>query len=412
MDPDSIRPHIYISGLSSNELHHDLKYLNKKGFKILDQDEDISTQEVTVTVALTQKLVEKLAITKGIGNFGSSSNVFSGKKYSYEERVNMVLFAVEFILQYFDDTKIEIFLVHDEDEKEKLRPQSILSFGCDDNFLKGIKTYYGSSIALYFGWSSFYTKYLSLPAIAGAYFYLVDNIKNSHNYVWSLPVYCVSLCLWNTFMIESWKRKNSSLAYNWGIYYEDERIINKSLAKFAFSKEKRIGGLFFRFAFTIPTMLFVLFVLIRLMVYYMYIKDHAEEIYGKDSYKKYIPTIVYSIIPSVANFLFEILIVKLTEFEKHISKIDEENHRILKRFTFEFVNRYCAFFYIAFWLKDIARLRQQLAFQIVVGYIIKNALIIMPSLANRIRNIMSSAHVEKGIILPKPSIMLTRHLAY
>lgn len=53
---------------------------------------------------------------------------------------------------------------------------------------------------------------------------------------------------------------------------------------------------------------------------------------------------------------------------------DAENSLIIKHFALEFVNRYCALFHAAFWLKDLAVLRSLLISLLTINAVLNNAI--------------------------------------
>lgn len=53
---------------------------------------------------------------------------------------------------------------------------------------------------------------------------------------------------------------------------------------------------------------------------------------------------------------------------------DAENSLILKHFALEFVNRYCALFHAAFWLKDLGVLRSLLISLLTINAVLNNAI--------------------------------------
>lgn len=56
----------------------------------------------------------------------------------------------------------------------------------------------------------------------------------------------------------------------------------------------------------------------------------------------------------------------------HLSKSAAEHSLHLKLFIFHFINSYCSLFYIAFWLKDIRRLRDMLLSLLLTKQIVGN----------------------------------------
>lgn len=119
-----------------------------------------------------------------------------------------------------------------------------------------LREYFGDQITMYFAFLSFYTKWLSFPAVVGLAFQiwlwidrgfdLVDavaaggGIMNSSKYNesgglanttildrieivtslqsgsdWGLVVYCIFICVWSALFIKYWERRQSALAYYW-----------------------------------------------------------------------------------------------------------------------------------------------------------------------------------------------------
>ena len=113
-----------------------------------------------------------------------------------------------------------VFPVHDKDELKRL--ETIWYKNVDSyqlfNFIpiEQIKNYFGESVAFYFSFFEYYTKWLIPLALLGIL-------------TWILPVpsiikfiiYCVCNLIWGTLFIETWKRKSSYQGYNWGILNND-----------------------------------------------------------------------------------------------------------------------------------------------------------------------------------------------
>jgi hypothetical protein len=57
-----------------------------------------------------------------------------------------------------------------------------------------------------------------------------------------------------------------------------------------------------------------------------------------------------------------------------LAQTDAENSLIIKHFALEFVNRYCALFHAAFWLKDLAVLRSLLISLLTINAVLNNAI--------------------------------------
>lgn len=72
------------------------------------------------------------------------------------------------------------------------------------------------------------------------------------------------------------------------------------------------------------TVISLMYVMIRVMLYFKNMQHHATEIYGADSYYKYYPTILYSILPAVATMVFEPIAHQLNNFEGHTTKVHSQ----------------------------------------------------------------------------------------
>lgn len=76
-----------------------------------------------------------------------------------------------------------------------------------------------------------------------------------------------------------------------------------------------------RLIFSALTTLVLIYFMLRMMLYYVHANIHAEEYYGKDSYWKYYPSVVYSLLPVVSPLVFEPIAQYLNDFEMHTTKV-------------------------------------------------------------------------------------------
>lgn len=118
----------------------------------------------------------------------------------------------------------------------------------------------------------------------------------------------------------------------------------------------------------------MVYILFRLMLYYVALNHSAEAIYGTHSWFKYYPMIMYSAIPSIAPMMFDPIAKYLNHFEAHPTAAESEKFLIYKKFALQFMNRNCALLYAAFWLRDLEVLRSLLVALLVTGAVINNAL--------------------------------------
>ncbi|GBC01793.1 hypothetical protein RclHR1_04330011 [Rhizophagus clarus] len=104
--------------------------------------------------------------------------------------------------------------------------------------LEKIRLYFGEKIALYFAWLGFYTSWLSLASVVGVIVVLYGLMqyhvfhsgkdKNDFSIIWdnALTVpFAFFMAVWSTCYLETWKRYNASIAYDWDVMdYEREEL--------------------------------------------------------------------------------------------------------------------------------------------------------------------------------------------
>jgi hypothetical protein len=320
----------------------------------------------SLVVSLSPKLHMKLAIAHGLP-------MVSVLKSNQADVTKIVNFALP-ILDRMNVNFEAAWLMHNSEQLNKL--------GChEEQHLIGLNDYYGSQIALYFGWLSFYTRILVVPSLAGGILFLLQLYSGQVDNMWS-PFFMLLLCVWSSVFMELWKQRSATLSYCWGTLDADEKEYRAQIMKsIGLPQPDRIS----RYAVTIPAVLTMIFGLLNLMIYFIDQSDRAHEIYG-DSYMVYLPTVLYSLVPPLATFLYDKVVVILNDFELHSTKTASNYNLVLKKFGFQFVNCYAALMYVAFYLQDLDRLRNLLASMLIVNAIIDN-----------IREVYAPAVTKKGL---------------
>ena len=104
-------------------------------------------------------------------------------------------------------------------EKEDLqRKWVVCCAGPSAQPLTEIKDYMGEKIALYFAWLGHYTRWLGSASIGGLVAAINSYVKTKGNPdVPTMPYFGLFMALWTTLFQESWKRKESTLAMEWGV---------------------------------------------------------------------------------------------------------------------------------------------------------------------------------------------------
>jgi hypothetical protein len=242
-----------------------------------------------------------------------------------------------------------------------------------------IRAYYGEEIAFYFSFLGMYTFWLVPPAIAGIFAYI-------HQLMYGLAtiptfLFSVFLALWATLFLEHWKRKEKTLAFEWGCMDYEEKIKDIAVAIDVTRDPEKLPtsaryylGYFFSFAFialALTTGAFVMGMLLQLDQYAQQHWKGPEWKHGYWQYAVYMPNIALSLCitlyksmnKSLAQFTTTKLEVRRTELEK-------KEALVTKLALFNFINYYAALIHTAFVKRDLTKLRSTLITLLVVQQIV------------------------------------------
>ena len=364
---------ILIKGLKG-DLESNCYEFRRRGFvtryALQEKQSSASTTEQAAVYSLVVSLSPKLHMKLAIKHDLPMVSVLKSSATDINKIVNHALPVLDRMPVQFETA----WLMHNTEQLNKL--------GChEEQHLIGLNEYYGSQISLYFGWLAFYTNILIVPSVTGGILFLLQLYSGQVDNVWS-PFFMLLLCVWSSVFMELWKRRSATLSYCWGTLDADAKEYQSQVMQ---SLGLPQPDRFARYAVTIPAVLTMIFGLLHLMIYFIDQSDRATEIYG-DSYFVYLPTVLYSLVPPLATFLYDKVVVILNDFELHTTKTASNYHLVLKKFGFQFVNCYSALMYVAFYLQDLDRLRSLLASMLIVNAIIDN-----------ITEVFSPAITKKGI---------------
>lgn len=211
----------YVILLSNNEEDEEVAYeCRRKGFLV---GASMKTKEGRAfLLSLSQKLVVKLAIELNL-----SVELFHD--YSNLEKLKLTSAAIAII----DRAKVldveEVWISHDS------AMLSEIDNSTGDTQLGNIKEYYGSKIAMYFGWLAYFTHVLSVPSIAGVLLFMHQLYLQNVDSVW-VPFFCVLISLWSTYFLEFWKRRGSELSFMWKVFGVEDIDAENDLAQVCYNK--------------------------------------------------------------------------------------------------------------------------------------------------------------------------------
>ncbi|XP_017099243.2 anoctamin-8 isoform X1 [Drosophila bipectinata] len=276
--------------------------------------------------------------------------------------------------------------------------------------LDDIAAYFGVKVALYFAWLGHYTCALGVPAVFGTILYCILWGKGQTAQDMGHVLFSLFNVAWASLYLEAWKRYSVELAFRWGTLSTPPELLEppRPLYKGPLEENNVTGRLepreapawqrrAFRYLVSFPIIgccLCMVFVVMFLMLRFQDWLDHhnipdkgiAQCMYNlhKDWWDSKLPEesvlCCLSVIPKVLlagaitlmDEAYFKLAVWLNDRENYRLQSKYENHLIAKVALFQFVNSFLSLFYIAFYLRDEDKLKEQLAGLLISRQIIGN----------------------------------------
>jgi len=269
--------------------------------------------------------------------------------------------------------------------------------------IRPLKDYYGDEVAFYFAWMEHFTRWLIFPGVVGLIIYILK-IRSGETVDTCrfIPFHGLITFIWGIFFLRYWERQETRLAFDWGNFSSlgtSKTVFN---ARPNFYGELRVspvtGALekhyptykrylkYFVSALITMMLLAVAFLVMILSLnlqgyvrprddrerwqsdhehpfYYPFFAHLAEDgnLFDAASYWRcYIPVLLHVAVVMSMNMCYRHIAEALTEWENHQTEVEHENSLILKRFLFEAFDAYIILFYLAFFEKDVSKLRSEL----------------------------------------------------
>jgi len=268
--------------------------------------------------------------------------------------------------------------------------------------LDEIRDYYGEEIAFYFAWMAFLTKWLLIPGIFGVItmvqrWWRQDTIDEDEY----TPFYGLLCFLWAIVYSRFWQRHEHRLAYSWGTYaqseYERKAYFLRPNFRGTLRKSPITGAMetYYpasrrRLKYVVSALITVVLLGVAFCVTILslnlqgYIRPNRDpERWGEhphpfhfpalsslaqkgqvfdatSTWKALTPVVVHVLCIFSMNYVYRRIAERLTEWENHETVFGFQNSLILKRFLFEAFDCYVALFYLAFYERDVDRLRLEL----------------------------------------------------
>ncbi|XP_052102473.1 anoctamin-8-like isoform X2 [Mytilus californianus] len=279
----------------------------------------------------------------------------------------------------------QVFPLHSTDDLMELRETWMQKFFSKQPLDK-ICNYFGVKIAMYFAYLGHYTVALCLPALIGFLIWFIQGEDEGADDL-DLLIFALFNAIWATLYLEHWKRRSSKLAYDWGTLDKKDELLEDPRPLFTGDlRESPVTGRLepyypqwkrnlFRYFVSLPVVLLCLLVVFVVMLLIFQFQEWINRKVAVDSYPGFltvIPKILLAICIGISDEIYKKIAFWLNDMENY--RMDEayENHLITKLATFQFVNSFLSLFYIAFYLQDMDRLRDQLAAILITRQILGN----------------------------------------
>lgn len=220
------------------------------------------------------------------------------------------------------------------------------------------KNYFGEKIGFYFIWLGYLTSWSIVAGAAGVFAWITIEAQNDDPNSPQIPYFAGFMALWATFYFEFWKRKEKSIAMNWGMV-ELEKTMQTRPAFKGIQIPDAISGkpmLYFsptqrlkRICFSVIVTMILLSLTVAWVAIIFYIRaELAYVTIEGQNFASIFSSILLAIQIQVCNDCYMIVAYKLTDFENHRTEVQYEDALNAKTFTFQFFNSYVSLFYTAF----------------------------------------------------------------
>lgn len=269
--------------------------------------------------------------------------------------------------------------------------------------VESICDYYGEEVAYYFAWIDHMTRWLAVPGVLGLGTFILRKYRGDTIETCEVtPFYGLVTFIWAIVWLRSWERAEARYAYNWGTFsgtsyekkyfnvrpeFEGELRVSPvtGLMEKYYSPVKRtfkyicsgfITAILLGVAFSVMILSLNLQGYIRPMndperwndehqhpFHYPFLSGLAEEgnlFDAASQWKCFIPVVLHAVCIMTMNINYRHVAEAMTNWENHETENSHANSLILKRFLFEAFDAYVALFYLAFYERDVDRLRAEL----------------------------------------------------
>ncbi|XP_055687332.1 anoctamin-8 isoform X3 [Lutzomyia longipalpis] len=258
----------------------------------------------------------------------------------------------------------------------------------NSSLLDDIAEYFGVKVALYFAWLGHYTCALGVPAVFGTLMWAGLYGRNQTAQDIGHVLFSLFNVAWASLYLEAWRRYSTELAFRWGTLSTPPELLEppRPLYKGPLVESPVTGRLepkeapawqrrAFRYLVSFPIIglcLVLVFVVMFIMLRFQDWWDGKLPEKGFLSCLSVIPKVLLAGAITLMDEAYFKLAVWLNDRENYRLQSKYENHLIAKVALFQFVNSFLSLFYIAFYLCDQDKLKEQLAGLLISRQIIGN----------------------------------------
>nr|CAD7428021.1 unnamed protein product [Timema monikensis] len=280
----------------------------------------------------------------------------------------------------------QVFPLHDLPALKRLQKKWVQAF-FKPQPLDAICNYFGVKIAMYFAWLGHYTTALIIPGVIGLIFWIGfcggDQATEDVGFV----LFSFFNVLWASIYVEAWKRYSAELAYRWGTLDQRDELLVEPRSFFTGTLEVspvtgRLEPTYpawkrnvFRYFVSVPIIFLCLLTVFVIMIYTLQLQEWWDTLLterGYSFYLSYLPKILLAVVIALMDEAYYKVACWLNDRENYRLDTKYENHLIVKVALFQFVNSFLSLFYIAFYLQDQEKLKEQLAALLIARQVIGN----------------------------------------
>ncbi|XP_067003783.2 anoctamin-10 [Anabrus simplex] len=280
----------------------------------------------------------------------------------------------------------QVFPLHDIPKLQKLQRTWVRAF-FKRQPLDAICDYFGVKITMYFAWLGHYTTALIVPAVVGFVYWIGFCGKNQAVEDVGYVLFSFFNVIWASVYLEAWKRYSAELAYRWGTLDQRDDLLVEPRPLFTGTLEVspvtgRLEPMYpiwkrnvFRYFVSIPVILLCLAVVFLIMFFTLQLQEWWDQLIAEREYMfclSYLPKILLAIVITLLDEAYYKVACWLNDKENYRLDTKYENHLIIKVALFQFVNSFLSLFYIAFYLQDQEKLKEQLAALLIARQVIGN----------------------------------------